>query len=289
MDNISFCKLNAGGNDFVCIDNCDGRYDEFIDAPEFPDFLIRLCRRGLGVGADGIIFAEKATVAGADIQARFFEPDGSEVELCGNGTACFVYWVVKCGMVKYDEIAIQTKAGINNGKKKDDGRCSVCVPNPFDYKRDICITADNKLIFTDFIVTGTGHAVIYVDDISKVPVADCGASVRRHSAYGQAVNANFVEILSEGHIAIRTFEFGVEAETLACGTGSASAAMLTAVRHKWDYKFLNGVLPIEVDVQGGITLKVWFNYDEAEESFTDVCLETYVTPVYKGELCSELS
>ncbi len=288
MDNIRFCKLNAGGNDFVCIDNCDGTYDDFIESEQFPDFLIKLCRRGLGVGADGVIFAEKANLKAADIQARFFEPDGSEVELCGNGTACFVYWVVKSGLVKYDEIAIQTKAGINNGKKKDDGRCSVCVPDPFDYKTDICITADNKLIFTDFIVTGTGHAVAYVEDISQVPVADCGASVRHHKAYGQPVNANFVQILKEGHIAIRTFEFGVEAETLACGTGSASAAMLTAVRHKWDYKYLNGDLPVEVDVQGGITLKVWFNYHENDNSFTDVCLETFVTPVYKGELCSDI-
>ncbi len=284
MDNMSFWKISAGGNDFICIDNTDGRYDDFVESEKFPDFLIKVCRRGLSVGADGVIFAEKSTVAAADIQARFFEPDGSEVELCGNGTACFVYWVVTTGMVKHQEIAIQTKAGINNGRKKEDGRCGVCVPPPYNYKTDICITANNQLVFTDFIVTGTGHAVIYVTDIQEVKVADCGHAVRHHPAYGQPVNANFVQIFKEGHIGVRTFEFGVEAETLACGTGSASAAMLTAVRHKWDYKYLNGDEPVLVDVRGGITLKVWFMYNEQENCFTDVCLETFAKPVYKGEL-----
>lgn len=284
--NINFWKMSAGGNDFICIDNTDGKYDKFIVSEGFSEFLINICRRGLNVGADGLIFAEKSTVLAADIQARFFEPDGSEVELCGNGTACFVYWTVTTGLVKHSEIAIQTKAGINNGQKKENGFCGVCVPAPYDYKTDICISADNKLLFTDFIVTGTGHAVIYVADVEEVKVADCGYAVRHHKAYGQAVNANFVQILSEGHISVRTFEFGVEAETLACGTGSASAAMLTAVRHKWDRKYLMGDAPVLVDVRGGITMKVWFMYHKDTNSFTDVCLETEAKPIYKGELLS---
>ena len=284
MKNIKFYKINAGGNDFICIENLSGKFNAFISDGQFSDFLIRTCRRGLGVGGDGVIIAEKSTDPLADIQARFFEPDGSEVELCGNGTACFVYWVYHQNMVKHKEIAIQTRAGINNGQLKDNGFCSVCVPDPSLFRQDICITVNNTILNSDFIQTGTGHAVILVEDVDKVDVAQIGYHIRHHQGYGQAVNANFTEIICEGEIKVRTFEFGVEAETLACGTGSASAAMLTAVRYNWDYDYLHGIRPVLVDVKGGTTLKIWFNYDQSSKRFFDVCLETTPKPVYEGRL-----
>ncbi len=284
MKNLPFYKINAGGNDFVCIDNISGEYSDFINGAGFSKFLMQTCKRGLGVGCDGIIVAEKATEPAADIQARFFEPDGSEVELCGNGTACFVYWAYNNALVKHHEIAIQTRAGINNGQLKDNGFCSVCVPNPTQFKQDICIAINNTLLYSDFIVTGTGHAIVHVENVDDVDVQTVGHHIRHHQAYGQAVNATFVEVLSEGHIKVRTFEFGVEAETLACGTGSASAAMLTAVRNNWHYNYLHGNQPIMVDVRGGISLKIWFNYDQQKQQFFDVCLETIPEPVYQGIL-----
>jgi len=286
MQNIKFYKINAGGNDFICIDNLAGDFNDFIATDLFSEFLIKTCRRGLGVGGDGVIVAEKATDPLADIQARFFEPDGSEVELCGNGTACFVYWVYHQKMVKHKEIAIQTLAGINNGQLKDNGFCSVCVPDPSLFRQDICITVNNTILNSDFIQTGTGHAVITVADVDKVDVVKTGYQVRHHPIYGQAVNANFTEIIQEGQIKVRTFEFGVENETLACGTGSASAAMLTAVRYNWDYDYLHGLRPVLVDVRGGITLKIWFNYDQSSKRFFDVCLETIPKAIYEGVIFS---
>jgi diaminopimelate epimerase len=282
MKNLHFYKIHAGGNDFICIDNLSGKLNDFITSPSFSEFLIKICQRGLGVGGDGLIIAEQATDSLADIQARFFEPDGSEVELCGNGTACFVYWVFHKKLVSHQEIAIQTRAGINNGRLKEDGFCSVCVPDPSRFKQDICIVIDNTILYSDFIQTGTGHAVGFVENVSRVDVANTGAHIRHHASYGQTVNANFTEILCEGHIKVRTFEFGVEAETLACGTGSASAAMLTAVRYQWDYDYLHGIKPVLVDVKGGETLKIWFNYDSKQNRFFDVCLETIPKPVYEG-------
>ncbi len=281
---IQFWKIHSGGNDFICIDNRDEALSELIASDKFSDYLIKFCKRGLGIGADGVIFAEKATIPEADIQARFFEPDGSEVELCGNGTACFVHWVIKNSLVKHPQIAIQTKAGINNGQLKENGSCGVCLPNPYNMQRDLSIAVDNKILFTDFIVTGTGHSIIFIDDVDAVNVPLIGPAVRHHKIYGQPTNANFTQLIKEGHLKVRTFEFGVEAETLACGTGSASAAMLAAVRFNWDRRFTTGQDPVLVDVKGGDQLKIWFNYDADSNSFTDVCLEANPKPVYQGEI-----
>ncbi len=153
-------------------------------------------------------------------------------------------------------------------------------------RQNLSIAVDNKILFTDFIVTGTGHSVIFIDDVEAVNVPLIGSAVRHHKIYGQPTNANFTEVVSEGHVKVRTFEFGVEAETLACGTGSASAAMLSALRYTWSDQFLSGEEPVLVDVKGGDQLKVWFNYNREDNIFTDVCLEANPQPVYQGEIFS---
>lgn len=281
---MKFLKINSGGNDFICVDNRDNTYTDFINSDQFSPFLIEICKRGLSVGADGLIVAESPVGDSADIRARFFEPDGSEVELCGNGTACFVYWVVNSGFVKGPEISIETDAGITHGKAKEEGFCSVCVPDPFSHQSSISLPIGKCTWVVDYIVTGTPHAIGYVEKLETLDVAHWGKAIRHHERFERSVNANFVQVLSEGHIAVRTYEFGVEAETLACGTGSASAAMLTALKHNWGSKYLNGTEPVLVNVQGGTTLKVWFTYDPISDSFSDVCLETKPVPVYNGDL-----
>ena len=282
MKKINFYKINAGGNDFICINNLDHRYSSLMNSEDFPRFLKKLCRRGLSVGTDGVIIAEQST-ENADIQARFFEPDGSEVGLCGNGTACFVHWVIEENMVRGPEISIQTRAGITHGRKKESS-CSVCIPDPHHYEPGIKLDINDSQWEVDFIVSGTGHAITHVDKLETLDVAHWGKAIRHHNRFDQPVNANFVQVLKEGHIANRTFEFGVEAETLACGTGSASAAILSAMKFNWDRKFLNGTEPVLVDVRGGTTLKVWFNYDADRGNFHDVCMETTPTPIYSGTL-----
>lgn len=283
-----FTKVNAGGNDFICVDNTDGGYDQFILSDQFSQFLINICKRGLGVGADGLIFAEKPQSDEANIRARFFEPDGTEVELCGNGTACFIEWVISKNLAKGPEIAIETAAGITFGKQREDGSTSVCIPDPFDYRPDQRLCFPNCTWSVDYIVTGTGHAIAHVEHLETMDVAHWGKAIRHHESFDRPVNCNFVKILSEGHIAVRTFEFGVEAETLACGTGSASAAMLTARRENWDNKYLSGAEPVLVDVRGGVTMKVWLNYDPIDDRFHDVCLATYPHQIYSGELLNDL-
>ncbi len=288
---ISFTKMTAGGNDFICLDNTAGIFDELLQSPALPRFVRSLCRRGLSVGTDGVIFANQlGNGQGIDIVARFMEPDGTEAELCGNGTACFTYWVIQCGLVHGPQVRILTAAGTATGMYQADnpGRVRVCVPDPHSVQYDVELSVNGENWCVDHVVAGVPHAIAYVDDLAVVDVAKWGAAIRHHSFFQpRGTNVNFVQTLNEGHLAVRTFEFGVEGETLACGTGSAAAAILTALRHEWPLIYRTGQMPVSVDVAGGETLLIWFVSHDGL-LVTDVCLETGVRAIYDGTLRPEL-
>lgn len=287
---IEFTKMTAGGNDFVCIDNTRGEYVGLLASDAIGRFVSGLCRRGLSVGADGVIFAcQRGAVDGVDIVARFMEPDGSEARLCGNGTACFAFWCVEKEIVAGPEVDILTAAGAAHACRNDDDphRVRVCVPNPKGLMQDLNIEAAGRPWLVHLIDTGVPHAVTFVDDLADIDVAHWGAAIRHHSRFAAigGVNANFTHIVEPGHIAVRTFEFGVEAETLACGTGSTAAAIISAIRSAW-FSNLSGDKPVLVDVQGGEQLKIWFTVQD-EHHVIDVCLEAGVRPVYEAALAPE--
>jgi diaminopimelate epimerase len=287
---IEFSKLSGSGNDFICIDNRDGQYDEIVDDPQRVAHFARvLCKRGISIGADGVIFASPCEMPDhADIRARFFEADGSEAELCGNGTACFAHWVVGCRCAAGPEIRILTGAGVVRAKHADGRYVRVCIPLPEDIRSDVEVTIEGMPLLCDFAVTGVPHAVKYVDDIDDVDVARLGPRIRHHPRFApRGVNANFVQVLGEGRIALRTYEFGVEAETLACGTGSASAAILAAIRHNWPAEIFRGERPVEVLARSGDTLRVYFEMTDAG-AVVDLCLETIVRFVHEGWVHPEL-
>lgn len=292
QNDIHFHKLHSAGNDFVCIDNLDGRFNELISDGRMDQFVRSICRRGLGVGADGLILAcERGNGVGVDIIARFLEPDGSEAKLCGNGTACFTYWCVSQGLIDGPEVTILTGAGTATGRILKDqplGSVRVCVPNPRHLMWGIELMAGGRSWTVDYADTGVPHAVIFPDEpIDSVDVDEYGPAIRHHPQFApEGVNANFVDVLSEGHIAVRTFEFGVEAETLACGTGSAASAIIAALKNRWPKEYLTGEKPVNVRVRGGGVLKVWFELN-ADGNVTDVCLETRVVPVFDARLSSE--
>ncbi len=128
---LQFVKMSGSGNDFICIDNRDGRLDAMVASGQAGELARRLCRRGLSVGADGVIFAETSDMLpDVPVFARFFEPDGSEAELCGNGAACFVSWVLSRGWEKGPEIKFLATAGVVRGQLRDDSYVRVCVPPP---------------------------------------------------------------------------------------------------------------------------------------------------------------
>jgi len=289
---VSFAKLTAGGNDFVVLNNATGAFDSLFASDALPGIVRQICPRGLSVGADGVIFAGAVGNGGGgvDICARFFEPDGSEAELCGNGTACFVYWAISKGLVPGPNVTVLTAAGTAVGKKVDDGpgRVSVCVPDPSDIEPDIELMVKGDAWLVHHIVTGVPHVVTFVDGLEHLDVWHWGPGIRHHERFApRGVNVNFVEIIGVGRIAVRTFEFGVENETLACGTGSAASAVITCLRENWPREFRRHERPIEVLVRGGETLKIWFNCEDGSATITDLCLETRARPIYEAELSAE--
>lgn len=287
---VLFSKLNAAGNDFICLDNTDRRFDELLAAPGLPRFIQAICRRGLAVGADGVIFAcGLGTTGGVDVVVRFLEPDGSEAELCGNGTACFTSWIVDKGVVAGPDVLILTAAGTARGRLLDTAahRVRVCIPDPADLRTDLALDLKGTPWTVDFLHNGVPHAVAFVEELDRLDIQHWGPAIRHHSAFQpRGVNANFVQVLDVGHIALRTYEFGVENETLACGTGAAAAAILACHKHAWPADYRRSEKAVRVDVRGNETVNVSFVM-AADGAITDVCLDTRVRPIYDGTLTAE--
>jgi len=251
---IEFAKLSGSGNDFICVDNHSGRFDGLIDSPpRITHFARTICCRSLGVGADGLIFASGPEIEGAaDVAATFVETDGSLTELCGNGTACFVHWAIDAGLVADGEVKVLTPAGVVVGRRSDGQYIRVCIPLPEEMLTGLEISAAGRSWQCDYAVTGVPHLIAYVDDVEAVDIAHCGPAIRHHEQFQpRGVNANFVQVLEPGRIAVRTYEVGVEGETLACGTGSTAAAILAALRFDWPKKFITGDEPVLVHARSG--------------------------------------
>lgn len=288
---IRFAKLSGAGNDHICIDGRDGRFGPLLASPERVGRFARvLCHRGVGVGADGVIFALATDDAReADLSARFFEPDGSPAELCGNGTACFARWALDNGWVSGARVRISTPAGAADGRRADGPYVRVCIPVPEQMAADMELALGGQTLRCDFAVTGVPHAVFYVDDVARADMARQAPAIRRHERFQpRGVNVNYTQVLGEGRLAVRTFEFGVEAETYACGTGCSTAALLAARRFGWPREFFNMTRPVLVDVHSGDTLRIFLRTDAQGEP-DHVCLETVVRFLYTGTVHRQLA
>jgi len=287
---IEFAKLSGSGNDFICLDGRDGRFDELLADPRRAGrFAQALCHRAMGVGADGVAFAVACEIEGvADLGARHFEPDGGEADLCGNAMACFVRWAGDDGWTTNHELRVLTAAGVVRGRHSDGQYVRVCIPLPEDMRAGLTVPADGEIWTCDYAVAGVPHLLAYVDDTAAVDVARLGALLRHHPMFApRGVNANFVQVLREGELALRTFETGVEGETLACGTGSAAAAIMAARRFGWDRAYLSGEKPVLIHARGGDVLRVYFEL--VGEAVRDLCLETVVRFLYRGTLHADLT
>lgn len=287
---LSFVKLSGSGNDFICVDNLDGCFDGILSAPQQASRFSRIvCRRGTGIGADGLIFACRSEVGElADVAARFFEPDGSETELCGNGVGCFTRWAMDRGLAPAEEIRILTSAGVVRGTRSDGSYIRACIPLPEQMQRDLLLEVNGAQWECDFAVTGVPHVLVYVDRLEELNVARLGAALRHHAHFApRGANANFVEVLGEGELALRTYEFGVEAETLACGTGASAAAIMSAARFAWPEQYTSGEKPVRIRARSGDILRVYFTLDDGG-AVTDLCLETAVRLAYRGQADGEL-
>lgn len=276
--NLSFWKMSGAGNDFVCLDNRSGKLR--LTRRQ----IARLCDRRFGIGADGLLVAEKdvpkAKAPAADFRMRYYNADGGEAEMCGNGARCFARYVQRIARWKRAAMSFRSKAGIIGAEFVGEQVCVTLTP-PTDHASPRKLrTKAGGSPEVHFINTGVPHAVAFLPDLEKVPVRELGAELRYHKAFApKGTNVNFVQILSKGRIRVRTYERGVEDETLACGTGVTACAIITSLTQGWNP-------PIRVRVQSGEWLVVHFNHQEpgSASRIGDVTLLGPATFTYKGEI-----
>ncbi len=254
---LSFTKMNGAGNDFVMLDNRD------LSLALTPTQIAQLCDRHRGVGADGLLCVEPAT-EGGDFKMRYYNADGSEAEMCGNGARCFGSFVNRLHDDQLTQIRFETLAGMISAEFEA-GQVRINMSAPHSLKLAQELPVANETLTVHSLNTGVPHAVVFVEDLEKVPVREWGAALRYHEAFKpRGTNANFAKVIAPGSISIRTYERGVEDETLACGTGMVACALL---HHE-----LTGVpSPVSVLVKGGDTLLVGFTETTPHE-YTDVTL-----------------
>ncbi|MEO7933735.1 MAG: diaminopimelate epimerase [Chthoniobacterales bacterium] len=264
---VKFQKMNGAGNDFVMFDNRDGALQ--LSGGQ----IARICDRHRGVGADGILLVEPAQ-NGANFRMRYYNSDGGEAEMCGNGARCFARFAHQISG-SAPMLTFETLAGVIEARISDE-QVTLTMSSPHDLRLDRSLPVEDETAQIHFINTGVPHAVEFVDHLERVDVVKRGGALRYHPAFQpRGTNANFVKKLSDHVIAIRTYERGVEGETLACGTGVVASALLHALVH--------GIgSPISVEVRGGDTLEVGFV--RTGEHFENVTLTGPADFVFEGEI-----
>ena len=230
---IRFAKMHGQGNDFVVIDAV--RQDVALN----PEAARRIADRHLGVGCDQILVVEKARTADTDFRYRIYNADGGEVEQCGNGSRCFVRFVLDEGLTAKRELRVETAGGVISPKLEDSGQVTVDMGLPRFDPREVPFIAEEMKLAYPLIVAGATveasvlsmgnpHAVQIVEDVSRAPVTTQGPLIEHHPAFPKRVNAGYMQLLSRRHVKLRVWERGA-GETLACGTG-ACAAVVAGIR-----------------------------------------------------------
>ncbi len=265
---VRFTKMNGAGNDFVLIDNRQGK---LLLRPEQ---IVVICHRQRGVGADGLLLLVPSRTGKADWAWDFYNNDGSTAEMCGNGARCFARFIQREAGAN-GKTTFETGAGIIGATFQDD-RVTVNLTDPKGLQLNQQVLLKSGPTALHSLNTGVPHAIMLVPDADKAMVQNLGAEIRFHPHFSpRGTNANFVQVLGPNQIRVRTYERGVEGETLACGTGVTASALVTA-------KLQGFKSPVTVKVQGGDTLKVAFR--EENGAFKDVCLSGPADFVFEGEI-----
>lgn len=260
--------MNGAGNDFVLVDNRAGKI--LLTTEQ----IVRLCDRHRGVGADGVMLLVSARNGKADWAWDFYNSDGSVAEMCGNGARCFARYVQKTVGMNRD-FTFETVAGIISASFQGD-RVTVNLTKPKDLKLNEPVVLASGVAALHSLNTGVPHAVQFVPDADQAMVMQVGAEIRRHVHFGpRGTNVNFVQVLGPNQIRVRTFERGVEGETLACGTGVSASAMIAARVHGF-------TSPVKVQVQGGDQLEV--SFAEINGEFDAVRLTGPADFVFTGQI-----
>ncbi len=262
---IPFVKMCASGNDFVVINNME--MGIHIDS-----FLVkRWCDRKRGIGADGVLVLEPSSHA--SFRMKIINADGSEAEMCGNGARCIAEYACLKGIA--DRLmSFETLAGMINAEVTGE-QIKIQLTTPTNIKLNEKIDEYPSI---HYINTGVPHAILLVDDVGDIDVVSLGRAIRYHPAFQPAgTNVNFVEVVDSSCLKVRTYERGVEDETLACGTGSSASACICTL--------LGRVLPpVRVITKGGEVLTVYLEQDEG--NITSLFLEGKASLVFEGGILS---
>ena len=264
---LKFTKMNGAGNDFVLLDNREGSLALEKGA------IARICDRHRGVGADGMLVVEPAE-NGADFRMRYYNSDGGEAEMCGNGARCFARFAQRVAG-KSGDVSFETMAGVIRAQMLGEN-VRIQMSEPHSLALNQMLSTGDASVVVHSLNTGVPHAVVFADDLDAVDVRGLGRALRFHPHFApKGTNVNFVSKSGPDSIAIRTYERGVEDETLACGTGMVACALI--------FGELTGVAsPVKVKVRGGDTLEV--AWGKAGESWRNVTLTGPADFTFDGEI-----
>ncbi|MCI5227471.1 MAG: diaminopimelate epimerase [Candidatus Electrothrix sp. AX2] len=276
---VPFVKMSGTGNDFILID----RRKPLLAPEAMADFAAQVCRRKFSVGADGLILIEDLSEDSsvADLQWKFFNAGGSVAEMCGNGARCAARFAFLQGIAPA-EMRFVTLAGIIEASVSGKD-VAVKMTDPVGLKINQRITAERKEYTVHSIDTGVPHAVVFVDDIEQTDVRTLGNLIRHHQAFMPAgTNVNFAQVQGNA-IKVRTYERGVEDETLACGTGAAACAIIAALLDQ-------AASPVDIITSGNDQLTIVFDCTEENGKnaiITNVFLKGPAHTIYSGKLDAE--
>ncbi len=264
---VQFSKIVAAGNDFIIVDNRSG-----VLKKAAAGIARHLCDRKHSIGADGLILLERSKKA--DIRMRIINPDGSEAEMCGNGVRCLAKFAVDKKLAKAKH-SIETLAGQIKAQVRGD-LVRARLVDPKDMRLDLMIQVRGKTENVNFIDTGVPHTVKVLSSVKNLDVNPLGRAIRTHKHFApRGTNVDFISIKPRNAIEIRTYERGVEDETLSCGTGSAAGALVAAA--------LKGLKsPVSVHTRSGEVLKIYFT--KKAKGFSDVYLEGAVKGSFEGRV-----
>ncbi|MEG1479395.1 MAG: diaminopimelate epimerase [Kiritimatiellia bacterium] len=265
---LQFTKMHGAANDFIMLDDRQGTIP-------WQDYVVMslLAARRTGIGCEGIILIQKSERA--DFRMRFLNPDGTEVDMCGNGSRCAAWFAHKIGAAG-KSMTMETSCGLLDAEILDACNVKVWMPEPTARSYGMVVHVNGQAIEGDYLNSGVPHFIIRTETPEKVDVATLGRAIRLHPTFApEGVNVDFVTPRASNRMSIRTYERGVEAESGACGTGAVAAAIAAVEAH-------SGTLPMTVRTSGGFILSV--DSDWRSNHCTGLTLAGPVCEVFTGTI-----
>ena len=267
MKKVAFTKMHGAGNDFVLIDDRAGTF------PVHDHILLAmLATPRTGIACEGVILLQKSSVA--DFRMVFFNPDGTEADLCGNGARCVAAFAREIGAVTSPAMTFETRAGLVDAEVSANGAVKVWMPEPKNRRYGLQVKVGDQFVAGDYVVTGVPHFIVPCESVASVDVEGLGRALRLSDAFApDGANVDFVQFIPAHKVLIRTYERGVEAESGACGTGAVATAVVAVETKKMS-------LPVHIRTAQGYTLTVDGDWRHAKT--TGFTLTGPVKKVFEG-------